>query len=138
MVEQPLHPIWGVLTGMLGQLPTVLTFHACQQTAQERSCPTADLDPAEARRDPLPQRLQLHRPALDLHQAHIHASTSLAAPAGSEQITAQSAAVVLSLLLRVAGVALRLLGLGRRRSGSPAGQGLAGGDLSGDLRQLAS
>jgi len=32
---------------------------------------------------------------LDLHQAHIHASTSLAAPAGSDQITAQSAAVVL-------------------------------------------
>ena len=47
MVEQPLHPVWGVLTGMLGQLPTVLTFHACQQTAQERSCPTADLDPAK-------------------------------------------------------------------------------------------
>jgi hypothetical protein len=95
LVEQPLHPVWGVLTGVLGQLPTVLVFYAGQQAAQERSCPTADLDPAEPRRDPPAQRLQLHRPALDLGQAHIHASTSLAPPAGSEQITAQSATVVL-------------------------------------------
>jgi hypothetical protein len=79
MVEQPLHPIGGVLTGVLGQLPTVLAFHACQQPTQERSsCPTADLDAAEPRRDPLAQRLQLDRPAPNLRQAHIHASTSLA------------------------------------------------------------
>jgi hypothetical protein len=44
----------------------------------------------------------------------------------------------LSLLLRLAGIALRLLGLGRGGPGSPAGQGLAGGDLGGDLGQLAS
>jgi hypothetical protein len=41
-------------------------------------------------------------------------------------------------LLRVAGGALGLLGLGTGRPGPPAGQGLAGGDLGGHLRQLAS
>jgi hypothetical protein len=73
MIEQPLHPVRGVFTGVLGQLPTVLAFHPCQQTAQERSCPPADLDPAKPRPDPLAQRLQLDRPALDLGQARIHA-----------------------------------------------------------------
>jgi hypothetical protein len=44
----------------------------------------------------------------------------------------------LGLLLRVAGVALGLLSLGRRRSGSPAGQGLTSGDLASHLAQLAA
>jgi hypothetical protein len=44
----------------------------------------------------------------------------------------------LGLLLRVAGVALGLLGLGRRRSGSPRGRGLTSGDLASHLAQLAA
>jgi hypothetical protein len=66
-----------VLTGVLGQLPTVLAFHAGQQPTQERTRPTADLDPAEPGRDPLTKPLQLGRPALDLPQAHIHAPPRL-------------------------------------------------------------
>ena len=85
MVEQPLHPVRGVLTGVLGQLPTILAFHPCQQTTQERSCPTADLDPAEPRRDPLAQRRQLARPLLHLRHPGLHLLTPLLHPATAKR-----------------------------------------------------
>src|SRR5215211_7658098 len=85
MVEQPLHPVRGVLTGVLGQPPTILAFHPCQQTTQERSCPTADLDPAEPRRDPLAQRRQLARPLLHLRHPGLHLLTPLLHPATAKR-----------------------------------------------------
>ena len=99
VIEQPLHPIWGRRPGLLGQLPAVLALDTGQQATQERPCPATDLHPAEPRRDPLAQRLQLSRPSLDLRDLGLHLLTSLLCQHDrSGQAIPENAAVVLDVV----------------------------------------
>jgi hypothetical protein len=59
--QQPLHPVWGPLAGVLGQLPAVLPPHVTQQPAQVGQRPPARLRPGEPSRDPGVQGIQPER-----------------------------------------------------------------------------
>jgi hypothetical protein len=54
-VEQPLHPIRGHLTGLLGQPPAVLAFNLAQEALQVGQRPAARLHPTEPPTDALVQ-----------------------------------------------------------------------------------
>jgi hypothetical protein len=63
--HEPLHPIWGRLASVLGQLPAVLTTHIAQQPAQVGQHPPARLSAGEPTRDPGVQRPKPGCPPLD-------------------------------------------------------------------------
>ena len=70
--QQPLHPIWGRLSGLFGQLPAVLALNVAEQAAHKGSDPPADLGPGKPGADPFAQSLELRRPAFDLRQHPVH------------------------------------------------------------------
>jgi hypothetical protein len=60
--KEILHPVRRRVTRVLSQLPAVLALHRSKQALQIGPHPTARLDPAKARRDPLDQLIQPARP----------------------------------------------------------------------------
>jgi hypothetical protein len=51
--QQPLHPVRAALAQRLGELPTILALHWCQQAFQEPAHPPAHLGTPKARANPL-------------------------------------------------------------------------------------
>jgi hypothetical protein len=85
--QQPLHPIWSHLAGVLGQLPAVLAFDPTKQAVQEPGSSAAHLRTDEPGADPLAQPLELGRqPSTTASTLCLHRS---ALPSGSEQPTPQ-------------------------------------------------
>jgi hypothetical protein len=60
--EEVLHPVRRAVARRLGELPAVLAFHGGEQPAQVRQRPAPRLDPAEPRREPLRQLVEVSRP----------------------------------------------------------------------------
>jgi hypothetical protein len=87
--EEILHPVGRGIPGGFGQLPTVLALDRRQQPTQVGQRTAPRLDPAEARRDPSAQPLQLRSPGSRILESS-HGTSSMAA-----QYTAKTAAVVL-------------------------------------------
>ena len=98
--QQPLHPVWGSVASMFGQLPTILALHRPQQslTAGQGSLPR--LATAKAARDALVQRLEPRRPLqhiLLLQSGWTHNQPLPSHQQSWTQPITQSAAVILGL-----------------------------------------
>jgi hypothetical protein len=100
VVEQPLHPIGGVVAGLFGQLPAVLALGCAEQALEEPAGAAADLDAAKPWRDPLAQRLQFACPVVDLFECGIHASPRFAVHEARRLPQQNAAGVPVRLRLR--------------------------------------
>ena len=87
--EEVLHPVGRGIPGGFGQLPAVLALDRSQQPTQVGQRTAPRLDPAEARRDPSAQPLQLRSPGHRILESS-HGTSSMAA-----QNTTKTTAVVL-------------------------------------------
>jgi hypothetical protein len=68
--QQPLHPAWVGLAGVLGDRPAVPAGQLSQQTRQERRDPTPRLHPPEPRPDPQHQLSELALPPIHRCEAY--------------------------------------------------------------------